>query len=491
MKHFVTRAKLFKQAQAVSALPHQQRVIDRISNQRPGDKGLLVVHGLGSGKTLTSLLAGKALNRPTHVLAPAATATHFVGEGGRIPGMPKVTAESHERAMKRNTDARGVMRDLSTSSEHADKLLVYDEAHRMVGPSHNSKKQELLKLPAAKKLLLTATPMRNSPADIAPLINAVRPGALPTDPASFSKQYVRNKKVKPGLLGWLKGVRPGEIPEIHNAEKFRSKIQGVVDYHATDKEHFPSATYEDVKVDLSPRQSQILRSITSKNPILQYKLHHNLPPDKKEVRNMMAFYQVPRIVSNSAKGYSIHATDDDSAKLNAAANRLVEKSKTTPNFKAVAYSNYLDGGVREYSSKLQKHNIPHTVYHGGLSKRQRDQAKRDYNEGKIKALLISGAGAEGLDLKGTKLMQVLEPHWNSARTDQVIGRAIRYKSHAALPPEERKVHVERYYGVASRPTMFGLRKKKYSVDEYIHNVAQRKTNLIKQFEDQIRSASGS
>jgi hypothetical protein len=38
----------------------------------------------------------------------------------------------------------------------------------------------------------------------------------------------------------------------------------------------------------------------------------------------------------------------------------------------------------------------------------------------------------------------MEPHWNPARHDQVIGRAIRICSHAKLPMEERTVRVSFY-----------------------------------------------
>jgi hypothetical protein len=41
----------------------------------------------------------------------------------------------------------------------------------------------------------------------------------------------------------------------------------------------------------------------------------------------------------------------------------------------------------------------------------------------------------------------MEPHWNPARHDQVVGRAIRICSHAGLPVEERTVRVSFYISV--------------------------------------------
>ena len=72
-------------------------------------------------------------------------------------------------------------------------------------------------------------------------------------------------------------------------------------------------------------------------------------------------------------------------------------------------------------------------------------------------LLASGAGSEGLDLKGTRLMQLLEPHWNESRLDQVIGRGIRYRSHEGLPPEDRNGKVTPVRGnISTEPSTFSV-----------------------------------
>ena len=59
-------------------------------------------------------------------------------------------------------------------------------------------------------------------------------------------------------------------------------------------------------------------------------------------------------------------------------------------------------------------------------------------------LLISSSGAEGITLVNVRRVHIMEPHWNPARHDQVIGRAIRICSHAGLPVEERTVRVSFY-----------------------------------------------
>jgi superfamily II DNA/RNA helicase len=91
--------------------------------------------------------------------------------------------------------------------------------------------------------------------------------------------------------------------------------------------------------------------------------------------------------------------------------------------------------------ELDKVNIPWTEITGSTSLAHRKIAVQNFNSGKITILFISAAGAEGLDLKNTRRVIILEPHWNDERIKQVIGRAARFKSHANLPPQEQNVTV--------------------------------------------------
>jgi hypothetical protein len=52
-----------------------------------------------------------------------------------------------------------------------------------------------------------------------------------------------------------------------------------------------------------------------------------------------------------------------------------------------------------------------------------------------KLLLVTKSGAEGINLKNVREVHIMEPFWNSNRIDQVVGRAVRAKSHLGLPEE--------------------------------------------------------
>ena len=62
----------------------------------------------------------------------------------------------------------------------------------------------------------------------------------------------------------------------------------------------------------------------------------------------------------------------------------------------------------------------------------------------IKVFMITASGAEGISLKNTRYVHVMEPYWHPVRMQQVIGRARRICSHQDLPEELRTVDVFLY-----------------------------------------------
>jgi Ubiquitin carboxyl-terminal hydrolase/Helicase conserved C-terminal domain len=62
----------------------------------------------------------------------------------------------------------------------------------------------------------------------------------------------------------------------------------------------------------------------------------------------------------------------------------------------------------------------------------------------IKCLMITASGSEGINLRNTRFVHLMEPYWNPVRTDQVIGRARRICSHQFLPEQLKTVNVYLY-----------------------------------------------
>jgi superfamily II DNA/RNA helicase len=166
-----------------------------------------------------------------------------------------------------------------------------------------------------------------------------------------------------------------------------------------------------------------------------------------------------------------------------------------PYGKMVFFSHFIDAGVSQIEKLLKAYNIPYKHIDGSISKLKRKMAVDDYNKDDIRALIISKAGSEGLDLKATKYIILMEPSWNPATAQQVIGRGIRFKSHYHLPKKDQVVEVYHLHLVKSdenaRSAKYldidkAFEKEIWSVDLYLRALTIYKQKLIKETIDRLR-----
>ena len=93
------------------------------------------------------------------------------------------------------------------------------------------------------------------------------------------------------------------------------------------------------------------------------------------------------------------------------------------------------------------------------------------NGEKVKVIIISKAGTEGLDFKNIRQVHILEPWFNLNRLDQTIGRGVRNKSHCDLPFNERTVQVFLYGTELIDSTI-------EPIDLYVYRLAEYKSIQI-------------
>lgn len=65
----------------------------------------------------------------------------------------------------------------------------------------------------------------------------------------------------------------------------------------------------------------------------------------------------------------------------------------------------------------------------------------------IRLFMITASGSEGINLRNTRFVHIIEPYWNLTRVEQIIGRASRICSHASLPEKYRTVKVFMYIAI--------------------------------------------
>lgn len=465
---------------------HHSRVLKKLETQ----EGILVDHGLGSGKTglfLKAIEIAQKKDKNAHalVVAPASLVSNVHRQAkdlGIDIDPTRLEALSYEKAVN----------DAERLKKKHFAIAVADEAHKLRGTDtlrHRHLSEVIVA--ADKRILATATSTYNHASDLAPLVNlAAGARVLPQGKKDFEDRFVHKKVEQPPLLKRIFGHGPKEVHVLKNKKELSDKLNQYVDRYDLREDpeaakDFPEQSEKIIETAMSSEQHALYKYMEGKLPWhLRVKVRMNMPLDKKDSAQLNAFSSGVRQVSNSTKPFMPKAVGT-TPKISKAVDNLTSKHGSDKNFRGVVYSNYIDAGLNDYSEELTRRGVAHSVYTGKLSATEKDKMVEDYNKGKTPVLLVSSSGAEGLNLKGTKLIQILEPHHNDSKIKQVIGRGSRYKSHEHLPAKERKLEVERYHTVFPNG-LFG-KPKTHSIDQYLHHNAQSKDELSEELKGLIQS----
>ena len=469
---------MYKSAEAqllTNLKPHQQRVLDKAKLHN-----LLIAHGTGSGKTLSSIAAAMSINKPVEVVTPASLVDNYKKEIAKHTSNTgrMFNVESIGKRISRGMDIR------------PGNTVVLDESHNVRNTDTERYKYVEDELPDAGRIIaLTATPAYNSARDIAPLINLVRQKQVLPTGSDFDKQYVAEHKTYPGVIDrFIYGIKPGVDYRLKNKDKLLKILSGYVDVYEN-KQGFPESTTEDIRVTMTPEQQEYYETLGNKAPFwLRYKIEKNMPPSKTESKSLNAFMTGLRQSSMSSAPYNKNITPLEAARQSSKLMRAAketEKSLKQGRNKIFAYTNWLEAGAIPYQHLLESQGIKSAVFHGGLSPREKQQLVNEYNNGDLQVLIGTSSAGEGLDLKNTRLIQVLDPHFNESRIKQAIGRGIRLGSHNTLPEDQRNVKVQRYYsqpikkpGIFARLLLQARDTSGKGADEWLHDRAVEKQRLI-------------
>ncbi len=255
---------LVKIARAVTQA-HQERVLSKLDQET----GIVAAHSMGSGKTLTALLAiEKALKEsPKKVLvavpAPLVSNMKEESEKHKIDiSDPRVILLSYE----------GAVAKASELAKENYSLAVMDEAHRLRN-KETKRASELDKVfeRADKTLQLTGTPIYNKPHDIAVLVNqAAGKKVLPEDQKAFEARYIGQRKIEPGFFAkTVLGVSTGYQPYLKNTNELKSILKQYVDVYDAKVENpgdFPTTHEKVVRVEMDEHQQKIYNFLEGNLP---------------------------------------------------------------------------------------------------------------------------------------------------------------------------------------------------------------------------------
>ena len=174
------------------------------------------------------------------------------------------------------------------------------------------------------------------------------------------------------------------------------------------------------------------------------------------------------------------------------------------------------GGVNILHALFKMCGIKTEIYSGDISDGTRNKILKNFNSeknrygDKIKVLLITEAGAEGINILEAQHMHILESSTREMKIQQAIGRVVRYRSHmvegySKMPKNEQVVHIWRYWSTSDtepytlkssfinkdgKPvTNEQIITDKTTVDEILYKQGIFSVNTIQSFVDLLKKAS--
>ena len=391
---------------------YQKKVVEYIGKE--GNDGLLVAHATGCGKTLTALAASQCFldkhnkDGVVIIVCPTSVVEHFKNELKKYYGEKDInryiiTSYNNARINKDKLDCR-------------NKFMILDEVQVIKNIGSQTYKAIIdCAVLCKKRLVMTATPFVNTIDDFLPIINIINGnrylvGSKYLDPPL----YPANERVKYRYLI----DRKIELKENTRFLSICRKFLRVSYKEKPTCDKFPKVVEKFVPVKMT-REWQ-----DAYNDLIQGDNYLRLQFKKPE-----AFYNAHRRAVNNI-GSDEYFTNKLSTMLD-----IIRNGKT------LIYTNWIDFGLKPIQEFLNEYDISNAKFYGSLTARYRQEIVNLFNNDDIQVLIITSAGAEGIDLKGVRNIIILDPVWNDAKLKQIIGRGARYKSHEHLPLNQRIVNV--------------------------------------------------
>jgi len=361
----------------------------------------------------------------------------------------------------------------------ANTLLIIDEVHTL--RNYEGKMCEAAMecaMKAHKVLLLTATPYVNTVCDFIPLINLISKSYIIRPSVSSIKAKIeaikeRIRKLKSAGKGknltvpkiWLSKtikytvanckISIGKLSRgmFQNQLRIVSQLlQGRIAFAEKAGENYPATKTHDILIPMSDEYERRFEEILSS----ESSIFEN--PDKfaNGYRRAVNSLGADNYINGKMKQV-IKIIEDDTSKY----------------ARNIIFSSWIKFGTKVLTKILTQKGITFAIISGETKSADRDRIVKEYNAGKINTLIITMAGSTGIDLKGVQNIIILDPVWNPATLEQIIGRGVRYKSHSDLPLDKRIVNVYRLMYV-EKAFLDGKKAKSTSGDFILYTIIERK-----------------
>lgn len=483
---------LLKGTGSIELLEHQLLPIDYM-RKHPEVHGLLINHYMGTGKTFLGIgFIQNYSKEPILIIAPRFLESQWMEEIKRygVKDPSRITFTSFDELPEK-------IANLNISNY----VVIADEVHnlmkriRSADPKENSLySKAYLKLRQAHKVIgLTGTPVYGDESDLAYMVNLVSGlDLMPFNQESFRLEYTKVKMgrkffrgylsesnlvgnsfpvflglflgavvtpymILPGILlgfgmvigtNWLLETNFREL----NVAKMEPYMNRYISYFKFDDSHFKDFPAQEFKVEQVPynkyQYSFFLRLVEGDLPVDQLqRLLKDEKIKKSDEEVMLNSTQIhEHIYSTPGTGRDIGNYDfkDKNLKLVEAPKFVaIHKHMMEHDEQTVLYSNYYETGILAFENFLKRQNFkrPYGIIEPNMRPDEVRKVVTGYNSGAIKFLMLHPDITEGISLKGTQFLHILEPLLNGTALEQVIGRTRRFQSHSHLPKDKQLVHV--------------------------------------------------
>lgn len=471
------------------------------------NRGILLYHSVGSGKTLTSISIAEEfrnLGKDIIILSSKSLQANYKKEIEKYNKMvnPEISDEeltnivnnykyvtSNSKNMISSLDDK-LFNILNKKNDEKinleNKIIIIDEAHNLFNSIVNGSKianefyDLIMNTKKIKLIFLTGTPIINNPFEIAVAFNMLY-GKI-YDNSIYNKK--NNSKDYYTILpeyysDFEKYFVDQSINSIKNENKFKNRIFGLVSYYGdmytntieSIKESIKSNKSKENYPDRLPIKIEIIEMSNIQNA--EYSKARDIEKKEntkigsaifKEKNNISTSYRIKsRQLSNIYIPSNFELTIYNFEKYSPKLVKLYKNIKEHhTNQISLVYSNFLESGLLaftkylelnnyvDYNNKSDSNKLKYAIFSGQQSSEDREEiikivnSKENINGKLISILLISKSGAEGLDLKNIRSVHIMEPYWNYSLIEQVIARAVRYKSHELLDKKDQNVQTYIY-----------------------------------------------
>lgn len=501
-----------------------QQFLSNFMNPNSPYCGLLVYHGIGSGKTCTSIQICEKFKKEKKIIyvLPASLRGNFRNElRSYCTSNTYITEKERETLSKLNPTDKKYIEIMNKTDERIDEyyeiysynkfvellksnslklkntLLVLDEIQNGVSIDGNiywTLKNAIDNAPKdLRVVLLSATPMYDKPSELALTLNLLRlPKEMPTG-RDFYKTFIKATKKQDGTISY----------KMKNGDLFKSYIKGYISYYLGAPSFvFPKTRIKQVDVEMSDFQYSVYRKINKYEETYENELTNDFYIGTRMISNIV--YPNKTLDEKGFKQFTHRIIRKDLEKYSCKFARIIDKIEHTTG-KVFIYSNFKEyGGLASLIKVLEAFGYQSymkagvgkkrfAVWTGDESDIVKNEIRNVYNKkdningSKIKILLGSSSIKEGVSLTSVRQVHILENNWNLSRMMQIIGRSSRFCSHKDVDESKRSVKIYIYNAVA--PYSKNKNGTVITIDEYMEKLAQSKHKLIMQFEKIIRESA--